>query len=127
MCGIVGIVSRPPTRATPSSEQLIAGLDAALAARPEVLNVAAHAAQVDGLLHGLPGVSLSTPRKRLSQEERMALKEAVESLSAMVDATRNGEETPTRYAPFVQACLQQTDNIKPRETRFKVLYGSAFG
>ncbi len=76
--------------------------------------------------HGLPGVSRPTPKKRLSQEERMTLREAVESLSARVDAARAGEEAPTRYAPFVQACLQQTDNIRPRETRFKALYAAAF-
>ena len=76
--------------------------------------------------HGLPGASLATPRKRLSQEERVTLREAVESLSARVETARAGEEIPSRYTAFVQACLQQTDNIKPRETRFKVLYGAAF-
>jgi hypothetical protein len=76
--------------------------------------------------HGLPGVPLPTPKKRLSQQERVALREAVESLSARADSARTGEETPSRYAGFVQACLQQTDNIRPRETRFRVLYGVAF-
>lgn len=76
--------------------------------------------------HGLPGASLATPRKRLSQEERVTLREAVESLSARVESARAGEETPSRYTAFVQACLQQTDNIRPRETRFRVLYEAAF-
>ncbi len=56
MCGIVGIVSRPPTRETPTAEQILAGLDAALAARPDVLAVAREASSVDQLLKGLPGV-----------------------------------------------------------------------
>ncbi len=56
MCGIIGIVSRTPTRPTPSDEQILAGLDAALAARPDVLAVAGEAAAVDSLLKGLPGV-----------------------------------------------------------------------
>lgn len=76
--------------------------------------------------HGLPGASLATPRKRLSHEDRVTLREAVETLSARVDSVRTGEGTPSRNTAFVQACLQQTDNIKPRETRFKVLYQAAF-
>ena len=56
MCGIIGIVSRPPTRPTPTDDQILAGLDAALAARPDVLAVAGEAAAVDALLKGLPGV-----------------------------------------------------------------------
>ena len=30
MCGIIGIVSRPPTRETPTADQILGGLDAAL-------------------------------------------------------------------------------------------------
>jgi glucosamine--fructose-6-phosphate aminotransferase (isomerizing) len=56
MCGIIGIVSRPPTRPTPTEEQILAGLDAALNARPDVLAVAGEASAVDSLLKGLPGV-----------------------------------------------------------------------
>lgn len=57
MCGIIGIISRPPTRETPTADQILAGLDAALAARPDVLAVAGEAASVDALLKGLPGVT----------------------------------------------------------------------
>jgi glucosamine--fructose-6-phosphate aminotransferase (isomerizing) len=56
MCGIIGIISRPPTRETPTADQILGGLDAALAARPDVLAVAGEAASVDALLKGLPGV-----------------------------------------------------------------------
>ena len=56
MCGIVGILSRPPTRPTPTRAELLGGLDAALAARGDVLAVAAAARTVDAALHGLPGV-----------------------------------------------------------------------
>jgi len=76
--------------------------------------------------HGLPGSSLPSPKKPLSQDGRLSLREAVESLSARVEAARAGEDVPSRYTAFVNACLQQTDNIKPRETRFRVLYGTAF-
>ena len=36
MCGIVGIVSRPPDPPTPTADELLGGLDAALAARGDV-------------------------------------------------------------------------------------------
>jgi glucosamine--fructose-6-phosphate aminotransferase (isomerizing) len=56
MCGIVGIVSRPPTRAVPRPADVLAGLDAALAARGDPRAVAARLAEVDAMLHGLPGL-----------------------------------------------------------------------
>jgi len=56
MCGIIGIVSRPSTRAVPEASVLIAGLDAAVAAVPSVPDVVAAAKSVDAALLGLPGV-----------------------------------------------------------------------
>ena len=56
MCGIVGIVSRPPTRPVPSPTEVLAGLDAALAARGDVGAVAAFLGEVDTILHGVPGL-----------------------------------------------------------------------
>ncbi len=76
--------------------------------------------------HGLPLATVSRPKSALSKHDRLSLREAVESLSEKVEAARTGEEVPTRYRGFVNACLQQTDNIKPRETRFQVLYRTAF-
>ena len=56
MCGIIGIVSRPPTRPTPLAADLIAGLDAALAAVPVAVDVTEACRSVDQALRGLPGV-----------------------------------------------------------------------
>ncbi|MET0324968.1 MAG: SIS domain-containing protein, partial [Ilumatobacteraceae bacterium] len=56
MCGIVGIVSRPPTRPTPTRAEVLAGLDAAVAARGDAATVTAAARVVDESLRGLPGV-----------------------------------------------------------------------
>lgn len=56
MCGIIGIVSRPPTRETPTADQILGGLDSALAARPDALAVAGEAGAVNSMLKGLPGV-----------------------------------------------------------------------
>ncbi|MEP1122681.1 MAG: SIS domain-containing protein [Ilumatobacter sp.] len=56
MCGIIGVVSRPPTRPTPRAENLLGGLDAAVESIPHVAAVTATAAEVDAALRGLPGV-----------------------------------------------------------------------
>ena len=60
MCGIIGIVSRPPTRATPDAAELLAGLDRAVeaiaATPPDMVGATAHAGAVDEALRGLPGV-----------------------------------------------------------------------
>jgi len=52
MCGIVGIVSRPPTRATPTGPEVLELLDAALAADDPAPSLTA----VNDLLRGLPGM-----------------------------------------------------------------------
>jgi|CXWL01.1.fsa_nt_gi hypothetical protein len=75
----------------------------------------------------LPKATLATPAGKLSKELRLSLREAVESLSARVEEARAGESVPAHLTHFVKACLQQTDNIKPRETRFTSLYQAAFG
>ena len=56
MCGIIGIVSRSPSRPTPTADEIVGGLDAALGRRGDPDAVAAAAGAVDAVLHGLPGV-----------------------------------------------------------------------
>jgi glutamine---fructose-6-phosphate transaminase (isomerizing) len=58
MCGIIGIVSRPPTRQAPTAADLVGGLDRALdAARAgDVVATTELVRAVDQVLHGLPGV-----------------------------------------------------------------------
>ena len=55
MCGIVAVVSRPSTRAVPAVDELLALLDAAVAA-PTLSTAADAVARVDTLLKGVPGV-----------------------------------------------------------------------
>jgi glutamine---fructose-6-phosphate transaminase (isomerizing) len=55
VCGIIAIVSRPPTRATPYPADLVDGLDRALAIIGDAGAVADAAAEVDAALRGLPG------------------------------------------------------------------------
>jgi hypothetical protein len=71
---------------------------------------------------GLEGVALATPKKSLTKDEKISLAKAVAELSAAIE---NKEFNP-EYAEFVAACLRQTDNIKPRETRLGTIYMKAF-
>ena len=65
MCGIVAIVSRTPTRATPDPTELVAGLDRALSCLGDPAAVADAAAEVDTALRGLPGVLALADRHQL--------------------------------------------------------------
>ena len=63
MCGIVALLSRPPTRPTPGPADVLGALDRAVAVAvgtgplvDRLLGAAAEAAEADGLLKGLPGV-----------------------------------------------------------------------
>lgn len=76
--------------------------------------------------YGLPEATIHTTRSTLSLDARVSLRDAVEALSEKVESFRAGDEIPRRHEAFVKACLQQTDNIKPRTTRFKELYKAAF-
>ncbi len=75
---------------------------------------------------GLRDAPSTSPKKALTASEKMSLRDAVISLSDVVVAARNDEPVPETYTPFVGACLRQTDNIKPREERFRTLYRRAF-
>ncbi len=65
MCGIIGVISRPPTRPTPRAENLLGGLDAAIESIPNVAAVAAATSEVDIALRGLPGVLALTGQPEL--------------------------------------------------------------
>jgi hypothetical protein len=75
----------------------------------------------------LPKVTLPSPKRALSQAERLSFRDAVVTLSDVVVMERSDEESvPPAYLKFVTACIGQTDNIKPREERFRTLYRRAF-
>jgi hypothetical protein len=75
---------------------------------------------------GVPHVSLTTPRKALSESERKGLRSAVAKLSDVITLARQDEPVPTRYVRFVNAATTQTDNIQPRRTRLEQIYRDAF-
>lgn len=77
--------------------------------------------------HGLPETTLATPKRGLSRDERVSLRDAVEFLSEKIEAARNDEDVSDRYQAFVEASIRgQTDNIKPRQVRLSNLYRKAF-
>lgn len=78
-------------------------------------------------MFGLPGVQQTSPKQKLSQDNRQSLKAAVITLSEIIDQSKTADATLTKkQAEFVSACQRQTDNIAPRRTRFDTLYKEAF-
>ena len=78
-------------------------------------------------MFGLPKTSLSTQRtNKLSRSDQIRLKEATLELSDRISTARENKHVTPRYAKFINACLRQTDNIKPRIVRFNILYKRAF-
>jgi hypothetical protein len=76
--------------------------------------------------NGLPNLDLPTPRRELSKAKRLGLVEAVQNLSDLIESGRGGEPMDGQAGEFVDACLRQTDNIKPRQDRLRYLYNQAF-
>jgi glucosamine--fructose-6-phosphate aminotransferase (isomerizing) len=85
MCGIIGIVSRAPTRPTPTDAAILGGLDDALARRGDPNAVAVAVRAVDDLLHGLPGVLALADRLDLVATITTRLDE-LDAYAAEVDA-----------------------------------------
>jgi uncharacterized protein DUF262 len=76
--------------------------------------------------HGLPNEHISTPRTGITKRQRGELADAVDLLSPIIAAGRAGQPVPPQYSAFVNACLRQTDNIRPRQERFVTLFRRAF-
>jgi hypothetical protein len=79
-------------------------------------------------LYGVGRVSLDTPKTpKLTKMELEQLQGTVVDLSRVVEVARESGEPPAGFLNFVNACLRQTDNLKPRQTRVETIYKSAFG
>ena len=65
MCGIIGVISRRPTREVPSHDEILGLLDRAVAAIGDAPAVTAAVAAADVLLKGLPGVTALVDRHEL--------------------------------------------------------------
>lgn len=78
-------------------------------------------------LWGLPGEKLPSPKRgRISAAEADALTNAVRKLSGLITDAKAEEPIPRSYERFVNACLRQTDNIRPRRTRLETIFREAF-
>jgi glucosamine--fructose-6-phosphate aminotransferase (isomerizing) len=65
MCGIIGVLSRRPTRPVPAEADIVGRLDLAVAAIGDAVAVAAAVGEVDALLKGVPGVRALADRHEL--------------------------------------------------------------
>jgi hypothetical protein len=78
-------------------------------------------------IFGLSSMQRSTPKKRLTADQKESLREGVHKLSAIIsDSKESAIEVPNKYASFLTACSRQTDNILPRKVRFNSLFDEAF-
>lgn len=79
-------------------------------------------------MFGLEGVELPTEApRRLTATDRASVDDALRHLSELIQSSKRDEEIPEVYERFVNACLRQTDNLRPRMVRLKTLYAHAFG
>jgi hypothetical protein len=78
-------------------------------------------------MYGLPREKLKTRRSgQLYRSDQEALRDTVLKLSEQVSLAKQEEEIPDVYERFVNACLRQTDNLRPRQIRFNEIYKRAF-
>ncbi len=81
-------------------------------------------------LFGIPNLELQRQTTgRFTTQDGESISEAIRDLSELIAFARAEDETevPRKYRRFVTACLRQTDNIKPRQTRLNIFYQKAFG
>lgn len=91
MCGIIAILSRRPSRGIPTAEELIALADEAVAARPQVDDVAEAVERLDALLHGLRGVQALVGRRGLVTA-LMSRLDRLDAFVAEADAALEADE-----------------------------------
>lgn len=79
-------------------------------------------------MFGVPNVKLNTNTAgHLAREEKDRLQDTVRNLSnILLEAKENDGTAPPAYSSFVTACLRQTDNIRPRQTRLETIYRLSF-
>lgn len=90
MCGIIGIVSRPSSRAVPTAAEVLAQLDAAVAA-PTIVEAIELTAACDRLLRGVSGLHALVGRRELSS----AITARLDQIDARVTEGERRLETET--------------------------------
>lgn len=99
MCGIIAVLNRPATRRPPEPEEILAGLDTAVAAGEDVGAVIAALEKVDASLRGVAGVQALVGRRDLVAGilTRLAPLDAVaDRWEATLEAPGSAAETDAR-------------------------------
>jgi glucosamine--fructose-6-phosphate aminotransferase (isomerizing) len=99
MCGIIAIHSRPSSRPAPTAAEIVGGLDAAVAAAPDIAAAADRTAAVDRLLRGVPGVCALAGRHELTA----AITARLDQLDAVI---------ATEEARLEQADTMSADDVE---------------
>jgi uncharacterized protein with ParB-like and HNH nuclease domain len=78
--------------------------------------------------YGVPGIKIRSPHAgKLTRTQHESLNDAVQTLSDAIEAAKKEDGSPPKeYERFVAACLRQTDNLRPRQTRLETIYRLAF-
>ncbi|MFM8826212.1 MAG: glucosamine-6-phosphate synthase, partial [Actinomycetota bacterium] len=106
MCGIIGIVSRPSSRPVPAADDVIALLDAAVAAGDELESAARHLAAADALLRGDAGITALAGNLTLASEMNSRLDRidtTADAAEAVLDAMHGDSATIDTVAARVSA------------------------
>src|SRR5688572_8646274 len=94
MCGIIGVLSRRPSRPVPTQDDILGLLDSAIAALEDPVAMAAAASHADALLRGLPGVQALADRSELITEITHRLDRLDAATEALERSVEHGVHTP---------------------------------
>lgn len=76
-------------------------------------------------LYGVPNLDIPTPRRRLSENEAVNLRDAMVRLSQIVSEKERLDSLPTWQRDYLVASSRQTDNLAPRMSRIRTLWSQA--
>lgn len=84
-------------------------------------------AAVEHRLYGVPRCDLPTAATgRMTRAEIEGLGNGISTLSQVLEAAKDGSPVSESRTAFVAACLRQTDNLRPRQTRMEAIYRVSF-
>src|SRR5262245_280424 len=93
MCGIIGVISRRPTRPVPTESEIVALLDRAVAAIDDLPAVTSAVTEADALLKGLPGLIALADRPQLVAAITARL-DQLDAFAADVDCALEVDDLP---------------------------------
>ena len=108
MCGIVAILTRPSTRAVPTADEVLGLLDRAVAA-PTLVEATGLVAEVDRLLHGVPGTLALVGRSEFvagigARLDRLDARIADAERALEADPHLSPDDLELRAAELIEVC-----------------------